>query len=69
MTLPDHLSPEAAMALFDFVVDLERAIWDKYEHLLVPLCIRQIYPEEDDLLLVDQDPAPTDDFDDQLPLF
>ncbi len=41
MKLPDHLSAEAAMALFELVTDLERAIWDKYEQILVPLCIAE----------------------------
>jgi hypothetical protein len=69
MNLPDHLSPEAAMALFDLVADLQTAIWDKYELLLVPLCIQQIHAEAYDQHLADQDLALTEDFDDQLPLF
>ncbi len=68
MNLPDHLCPKAAMALFDFVTDLEHAIWEKYEHLLIPLCLEQLQREQQ-VHNPDEAIATTADFDDQLPLF
>jgi hypothetical protein len=41
MNLPEDLPAQAAMALYDLFSELQSAVWDKYEHLLVPLCIAE----------------------------
>lgn len=43
--LPDHLSYEAAMALYDLISDLQAAIWEKYERQLSPLTVNPIAQE------------------------
>jgi hypothetical protein len=43
--LPDHLSYEAAMALYDLICDLQAAIWEKYEHHLFPLTVNPLAQE------------------------
>jgi hypothetical protein len=41
MNLPDDLPAQAAMGLYDLFSELQSAVWEKYEHLLVPLCIAE----------------------------
>jgi hypothetical protein len=60
MNLPDHLPPEAALALYDLLGDWQQALWEKYEPRLLTLCWEELRHE----------PSPAgEDFDDQLPLF
>jgi hypothetical protein len=42
MNLPEHLPPQAAMALYALISELQDAIWDQYEHLLMPQCIAEL---------------------------
>ena len=67
MNLPEHLPPEAALALHDLFADLAQAVWNQYEPLLVPLCIAQDRAQDYDPITY-EDIDPPDDFGDQLPL-
>ncbi len=57
--LPDDLSPETAMVLFEFLSELTNAVWDQYETELVELIMQER----------NQFPASqqTFDFDDEIP--
>ena len=56
ITIPDDLSPQAAMALHDALADLTDKVWDHYESVLVPLIINELSP-----------PPENPDFDDEIP--
>jgi len=56
ISIPDDLSPQAAMALYDALADLTDKVWDHYESVLVPLIINELSP-----------PPENPDFDDEIP--
>lgn len=56
ITIPDNLSPHAAMALYDALANLTDKVWDHYESVLVPLIINELTPPSED-----------PDFDDEIP--
>ena len=60
-SVPDHLPPKAALALFDYLTDLADAVWQHYESVLVDQIMDEmnIPPDECDEL----DP----NFDDDIP--
>jgi len=68
MNVPDRLSPEAAMALFDLLGDLERTVWEQYGQLLIPPCLEQVW-HEDQAQDTHEDLTPREDFNDPRPLF
>jgi len=45
--IPDHWSPSQALAVFDFVCDLQQQIWDRYERVLVDLIIADLHHDAD----------------------
>jgi len=57
--VPDHLSPEVALALFDCLTDLVDAVWIHYEPVLLDQILNELHttPELDAEL----------DFDDEIP--
>jgi hypothetical protein len=60
LQLPDHWTPEQALAVYDLLNDLAEAIWNRYEIPLIELLAPEIYPHntaQPDLF----------DFDDPLP--
>ena len=59
LSLPDHLPPEAALALFDCLTDLVEAVWQHYEPVLLDQILIELNttPDVDDKL----------DFDDDIP--
>ena len=60
-SVPDHLPPKAALALFDYLTGLADAVWQHYESVLVDHIMAEMNtpPDECDEL----DP----DFDDDIP--
>jgi hypothetical protein len=55
--VPAHLSPEAALALFDCLTELVDAVWQHYEPVLLDQIIRdQNDPPEDHTELDDEIP-------------
>ncbi|MGH8558932.1 MAG: hypothetical protein ACRESZ_16055 [Methylococcales bacterium] len=58
---PDHLPPEAALALFDCLTGLVEAVWQHYE----PILLDQIIPDLD----VSPDDEFESDFDDETPFW
>jgi hypothetical protein len=48
ITIPDNLSPRAAMALHDLLVEMAETVWRHYEPVLVPLIISEFAPKPDD---------------------
>lgn len=57
--LPDHLPPEAALALFDCLGDLLDAVWQRYE----PVLLDQILHNQN----TPPDPNVEPEFDDEIP--
>jgi hypothetical protein len=57
--LPDHLPPEAALALFDCLSDLLEAVWQHYEPFLLEQILRDLHAPPDD----ESEP----EFDDDIP--
>ena len=58
--IPNHWSPRQALAVYDFLIDLQQEIWDRYERPLVDLIIADMEYQraiESDL----------DDFEDEIP--
>jgi len=69
MNLPDHLPPQAALALYDLLGDWQQALWEKYKPPLLALCWDEL-PHESQTQTLDHEADPTgEDFDDQLPPF
>ena len=58
LQLPDHWTPEQALAVYEFLTELADAIWNRYE---IPL-IELLTPE-----LEHNPPEPDSDFDDPIP--
>jgi len=61
LPFPDHLPPEAALALFDCLTELVEAIWQHYE----PVLLDQILTEMN--TPTDGRGEPKPDFDDEIP--
>ena len=58
--IPNHWSPRQALAVYDFLSELQQQIWDRYEHTLVELIIADLeyeHPIKSDL----------HDFEDEIP--
>jgi hypothetical protein len=58
--IPDHWSTQQALAVFDFICDLQQQIWDRYERPLVETILADLENEG----ASHQDP---EDFDDDIP--
>ena len=60
LDIPNHWTPRQAMAVYEFLADLQQQIWDRYEKPLVEIIIAD---------LDYQQPVETDhsDFDDNIP--
>ncbi len=42
LTFPDHLPPEAALALFDCLADLVEVVWQHYEPVLLDQILNEL---------------------------
>ena len=62
-SVPDHLPPQAALALFDYFTELADAVWQHYEPVLVDLIIADMNTPPDEYDEIEPDP----DFDDDVP--
>ena len=40
--IPNHWSPRQALAVYDFLSDLQQQIWDRYEQPLVDLIVADL---------------------------
>ena len=58
--IPDHWSPRQALAVYDFLSELQQQIWDRYEQTLVELIIADLEYEH----AIDSD---LHDFEDEIP--
>jgi hypothetical protein len=58
--IPEHFSPEQALALWEFLQELSQTLWDRYEVQLVQLIRAQIQAESSEL-------EDLSDFDDEIP--
>lgn len=58
--MPDHWTPQQALAVFDFLNDLQNLIWDRYEKPLVELILADLDNEQ-------PIPSSPEDFDDEIP--
>ena len=56
--IPEDLTGEQAMAVFDFLESLAAAIWNRYEKQMIPIILDQLPPEERQELIdgIDDDP-------------
>lgn len=57
ITLPDDLSPEAAMALYDVVREITEAVWEHYKPQLITRIRKDLFPLT----------SKPDNFDDEIP--
>ena len=57
ITIPDDLSPEAAMALYDLLSEITETVWEHYQPQLVTLILNDLFP-------LTNKPV---DFDDEIP--
>jgi len=53
---PDHLPPQAALALFECLTDLADAVWQHYEPVLLDQIISELYTPPDECSKFDLDP-------------
>ena len=60
-SVPDHLPPKAALALFDYLSGLANAVWQHYEPVLVDLIMAEMNTPPDECDEIDPD------FDDEVP--
>lgn len=60
--LPEDLTGEQAMAVFDFLERLAVAIWNRYEKQMIPVILDGLPPEERQWVL---DGSGDDSFDDE----
>ena len=58
LPLPDHWTPEQALAVYELLTDLAETVWNQYELALIELLAPQ--PEQDET-------SQPDLFDDSLP--
>ena len=58
--IPNHWSPRQALAVFDFLSDLQQQIWDRYEQPLVDLIVADLEYQH----AIDCSP---EDFEDEIP--
>lgn len=60
LEIPDHWTPEQALAVFELLKDLTDAIWNRYELTLIEMLAAELY--QDDTSQLD-----LFDFDDSVP--
>ncbi len=63
--LPEDLTGEQAMAVFDFLERLAAAIWNRYEKQMIPIILDKLPPEERQCVLDESDDGLLDD--DEIP--
>lgn len=61
LPFPDHLPPEAALALFDCLTELVEAVWQLYEPVLLDQILTETNTQTDGRV------EPQPDFDDEIP--
>ena len=54
--LPDHLPPQAALALFECLTDLADAVWQYYEPVLLDQIMNELNSPPDECSEFDLDP-------------
>ena len=48
LPIPQHWKPRQALAYFEFLAQLQQAIWDTYDDQIVPIIIAENVPEPPD---------------------
>ena len=43
LAIPEHWSPEQALAVYDFLNDLAQQLWNRYQFQLIPLLQSDLY--------------------------
>ena len=61
--LPEDLTGEQALALFDFLECLAGAIWNRYEKQMIPAILDQLPQDERQWVIDGSDDEPFDDED------
>jgi len=48
ISIPDDLSPDAAMALYDVLADMTEKVWQHYQSVLVARIVNELVPPPED---------------------